>query len=104
MRVVRISAEAAQELVEAAAWYERESPGLGARLIDAFEHAIELLREEMPPLTPLTGEAAHRGAKRLLLHRFPFWVITIERGDEFVVVALAHHARRPGYWKDRLLT
>ena len=104
MRVVRISAEAAQELEEAAEWYEREIPGLGARLIDAFEHAIDLLRENLPPLTSLPGEAAHRGAKRLLLHRFPFSVITIEQGDEFVVVALAHHARRPGYWKDRSST
>ena len=68
MRVVRISAEAAQELEEAAEWYEREIPRLGARLIDAFEHAIDLLRENLPPLTSLPGEAAHRGAKRLLLH------------------------------------
>ncbi len=22
-------------------------------------------------------------------------------GDEILIVALAHHSRRPGYWKDR---
>lgn len=104
MPAVRISVDAAQELEEAAARYERESPGLGTRLIDAFEHAIDLLREELPPLTTLQGEAAHHGAKRLLLHRFPFSVITIQQGDEFLIVALAHQARRPGYWKDRLYT
>lgn len=104
MRVVRVSAEAAEELENAAAWYERESPGLGTRLIDAFEHAITLLKEEMPPLTPMPGEARRRGAKRLLLHRFPYSVVTVQRRDEFVVVAFAHDARRPGYWKDRLRT
>ena len=66
---VRVLAEAAEELEQAALWYEQESPDLGLRLIEAFENAVQLLRE-----------------------------------DEFVVVALAHFARRPGYWKERALT
>ncbi len=101
---VRVSAEASQELQEAADWYEGETRGLGFRLIDAFEHAIELLRDDFPPLTPVPGDSGDRGAKRLMLHRFPFSVITIEHKGEFVVSALAHHSRRPDYWKDRLLT
>ena len=36
MRVVRIHAAAPEEAAEAAAWYEKERPGLGAD----FEHAI----------------------------------------------------------------
>ena len=37
MRVLRIHAAAADEAAEAAAWYEKERPGLGAD----FEHAID---------------------------------------------------------------
>lgn len=98
---VNISKEAAHELAEAAAWYEQEELGLGTRLIDAFEHAIQLLGEPNPPLTPLTGSAADKGAKKLLLHKFPFSVIAIQRQETMIVVALAHHARKPGYWRKR---
>ena len=104
MRRVRVSAEASREFQEAADWYEGETPGLGFRLIDAVEHAIELLREDFPPQTSGPDDAGHRGAKRLILHRFPFSIITIEQDGEFVVLALAHHSRRPDYWKNRLPT
>ena len=97
--VVEVSKEAAQELEESAAWYEKEDPGLGARLVDAFAH---LLEEPNPPLTPVAGKAGSRGAKRLLLHRFPFSLVTLSRGSTTVVIAFAHHSRKPGYWKDRV--
>ena len=43
---VRVLAEAAEELEQAALWYEQESPDLGLRLIEAFENAVQLLRED----------------------------------------------------------
>ena len=100
--VVEVSKEAAQELEESAAWYEKEDPGLGARLVDAFAHAVRLLEEPNPPLTPVGGKAGSRGAKRLLLHRFPFSLVTLSRGSTTVVIAFAHHSRKPGYWIDRV--
>ena len=99
---VKVSREAGRELEEAAAWYEKEESGLGERLIDAFEHATQLLKEPNQPLCPVTGEAAGRGAKRLILHRFPFSLITIQNHQTITVVAFAHHARKPGYWRKRL--
>ena len=71
---------------------------------DAFESALQLLREEHPPIVNVPGEAGKLGAKRLLLHRFPFSVVVYEHHDEFIVIALAHQSRRPGYWKDRFHT
>lgn len=73
-----VSAEAGEELIEAAAWYEKRSPGLGIALVDAFENAINLLAGKSPPLTPMPGVAGQRGAKRLFLHQFPFSIVTIE--------------------------
>lgn len=101
---IRVLTEAAEELEHAALWYEQESPDLGLRLVEAFENAVQLLQEELPPLVTMGGQAGNLGAKRLLLNRFPFSVVVVERDDEFVVVALAHFARRPGYWKERTLT
>ena len=104
MRKLRILAAAAEEAAEAAAWYEMQRPGLGAEFERAVDAALDLLEEEIVPLTPVPGAAGKRGATRLILKRFPYDVVVRERGAEIVVIALAHHSRRPGYWRDRLRT
>ena len=104
MRVLRIHAAAAEEAAEAAAWYEKERLGLGADFARAVEAALDLLEQEIVPLTSAPGVAAAHGVKRLLLRRFPYAVVVRERDTEIFVIALAHHARRPGYWRDRLRT
>jgi hypothetical protein len=102
MLEIKVSKEAARELEEAAAWYEKEQAGLGTRLIDAFEHAVQLLREPNPPLTPVYGEAAQPGGKKIILHRFPFSLITVQFDQTIYIVAFAHHSRKPGYWMERI--
>ncbi len=102
MRSLRIHAEAAEEAAEAVAWYERERPGLGAEFEQAIDAALDLLEEEIVPLTSVPGRAETRGVKRLVLRRFPYSVIVREYDSEILVVAFAHHARRPRYWRDRV--
>ena len=102
MRVLRIHAAAADEAAEAAAWYEKECPGLGVEFEHAIDAALDLLEETIIPLTAVPGKAGARGVKRLVLRRFPYSVIVSERETEVFVIAFAHHARHPGYWRDRL--
>lgn len=101
-RVLRILAAAAEEAAEAAVWYEIQRPGLGGELASAVEAALDLLEEEIVPLTPVPGIAGQRGAKRLILKRFPYDIVVLEREAEIIVIAFAHHSRRPGYWRGRL--
>lgn len=101
MRRVRIHTAAAEEAAEAAAWYEKERPGLGADFERAVDAALDLLEAEIVPLATVPGVAGKRGAKRLLLRRFPYAVIVRESGTEVVVIAFAHTSRRPGYWRRR---
>ncbi len=102
MRRVRVHGAAAEEAAEAAAWYEKERAGLGVDFEHAVDAALDLLEEEMVPLTGVPGVAGTRGVKRLLLRRFPYAVIVRESAAEVVVVAFAHTARRPGYWRGRM--
>jgi len=99
---VKVSTEATEELIEAAVWYELEMPGLGEQLVDTFEQATAKLGKPNPPLVPVIGEAAKLGAKRLILQRFPFSLVTIANSQMITVVAFAHHSRKPGYWHDRV--
>lgn len=101
MRTVRLHPAAAQEAVEAAAWYELQRPGLGAEFAGALQAALDLLEGEAFPLVPMPGMAAQRGAQRLILKRFPFAIVVVDQGEEILVLAVAHHSRRPGYWRDR---
>lgn len=67
MRRVCILQQAAEEAVEAAAWYEQERAGLGADFFQAIDTAFGLLDEEIIPLTRMPGVVGARGAKRLVL-------------------------------------
>ena len=102
MRSVRILEEATLEATEAASWYETERPGLGSEFFEAVDSAIDLIEEDILPLLPMPGKAGKRGAKRIILKRFPYDIVAIERPGEAVVIAVAHHSRKPGFWLRRL--
>jgi toxin ParE1/3/4 len=101
MRTVRIHEAAAQEAIEAATWYEHRRPGLGAEFLRAIDAALDLLEEDIVPLSPVPTSARARGVKRIILRRFPFDIVVAEHQTEVLVIAFAHHARRPGYWRQR---
>lgn len=101
MPPVQVLEEAAEEAAEAAAWYEAERPGLGSDFFEAIEAAIDLIEEGLP-LLPVQGNTRQLGARRVILKRFPYDIIVLDEPDQVIVVAIAHHARKPGYWRDRL--
>ncbi|EHJ91410.1 hypothetical protein [Vreelandella boliviensis] len=98
---MRVLAEASQEAIEAAAWYEHEQPGLGSEFFATLDAVIDIIEENLVPLSPLPKAAGITGAKRLILDRFPYDVIAIELPEEIVVIAAAHHSRKQGYWWER---
>ncbi len=102
MRKVRILQEAADEAIAAANWYDKECKGLGGEFAKAVEIAIDLIEENVLPLSPMPAKSGARGAKRLILKRFPYDIVVIEGDTETVVIAVAHHSRKPGYWRKRI--
>lgn len=101
MRRIRILAQAAEEAIEAAAWYEQEHAGLGTEFARAIEAAFDLLEADIVPVTKLSDQAGAEGIKRLVLRRFPYDIVVRETPEEIIVVAIAHQSRRPGYWRSR---
>jgi toxin ParE1/3/4 len=101
MRQVRILECAAEEASEAAGWYESRQAGLGKKFYKALDHAISLIEENLVAMFPWNGKAGLLGAYHLPLYRFPYSIIALEHDDQLVVVAVAHHSRKPGYWTGR---
>ena len=96
MTAYRYLPGAREDLNKAAAFYEASVPGLGDAFLDDVERAIDHIREN-----PRIGAPIGRAFRRAVLRRFPFTVVYAERGDEIVIVAIAHDRRRPEYWRGR---
>ncbi|MBI4701670.1 MAG: type II toxin-antitoxin system RelE/ParE family toxin [Deltaproteobacteria bacterium] len=97
-----VEPEAEEELAEAVDWYEAREPGLGAALFAEVDAAVfGLRRRELPGVT-VPHVRAELPVRRVLLARFPYAVVFLDASDELHVLAVAHHRRRPGYWRDRL--
>lgn len=101
MRRVHLLAQAVEEAIAAATWYEHQRTGLGADFAQTLDAAIMLLEADLVPLAPMPGQAGKRGAKRLALKRFPYDLVVREGRKEILVIAVAHQSRRPGYWRNR---
>jgi plasmid stabilization system protein ParE len=87
---------AAAEVERAQAWYEERSVFAAAGFLQALTRAVQRIRS-----APERHPAAEHGTRRILLGQYPFSVVYIVRRDEVVIVAVAHHKRRPGYWASR---
>ena len=102
MPSLRSHPEADIEAEEAAVWYEGRQEALGRDFFTELERAYTLIMES-PGTWPLwPGLPESIGIRRFLLSRFPYGIAYEVSGDAIVVYAVAHLARRPGYWKDRL--
>lgn len=97
MRAVRFLATARRELLAEVLHYNELEPGLGIKFARAFERALAIAVQ-----FPLAGSLGPAQTRKVLLKGFPFSVYFLEETDAIVVVAVAHHARRPGYWIDRV--
>ncbi|MDP2821933.1 MAG: type II toxin-antitoxin system RelE/ParE family toxin [Sulfuritalea sp.] len=85
--------EARQELLEAQAWYEKRSPGLGFEFARAVDTAIvQVLR--MPMAFPRIED----DFRHVITRKFPYSIIYHPSESEIVVVSCFHHRRKPGSW------
>ena len=100
-RSLRIHRLAEDELTAAALWYDAKRPGLGASLLELIDSMVDRICSGTLPGSPAPGVAKEKGARRVLLRRFPYSIVFYDRKNEIVIVAFAHSRRRPGYWRSR---
>jgi len=94
--IVEFLPEARSELLDAVAYYEKESVGLGQRLWDEVDQHITWIADN--PKVPRLREGGYR---RVNLNVFPYYVAYIVRDPVIWILSIAHGHTLPEYWIDR---
>jgi len=81
---------------ESIEFYEARLEGLGLRFLSAVEQTAERISTHPEVGAPVAGEFRKR-----IVPGFPYNIIYRVWEDYVYLVAVAHHHRRPGYWRDR---
>jgi hypothetical protein len=97
MKRARFVAPARRELLPEVTCYNDKELGLGVLFLAAIEDATARALAY-----PFTGTPASKNTRRMFLKDFPFALVYRPDENGIVVFALAHHARRPGYWRNRI--
>lgn len=82
---------------EAAAYYAEREPQLGEAFLAELARVVEVALER-----PELGFPMRAGRRRWHFTRFRFSLVYRVAPDGALrILAIAHHKRRPGYWRSR---
>ena len=96
MATIRFHPAADEELLDATEWYVERSATAAAGFVREIEHALARIAEA-PERYPVT----RFGRRRFVLLNYPYDVVYRIVRNEIEIIAVSHHARRPGYWRNR---
>lgn len=93
---VEFLAEAEEELFAGQEWYRTRSEVAARAFATEVSWAIRQIAE-----FPTRYRCHVLGTRQFVLPNFPFSILYREQTGSVTVVAVAHHRRRPGYWRNR---
>ncbi len=96
MTGVRYHQAAADELLDEIGYLELRSKGLGRRFLAEVRRAEQLVTQ-----FPESAEEMLPGIRKRVLPKFRYSLIYSLEKDGPLILAVAHHSRRPGYWARR---
>jgi toxin ParE1/3/4 len=88
--------EAEAELIEAARFYEKRVPVLGAQFLDLVDASLNEIKK-----APDQWKVIESDARRYLMRRFPFAILLWLFPDHIRILPFKHHSRDPDYWRVR---
>jgi len=93
-----ISPAAQMDIDEALDYYKDISAELNKSLYENIQKAIADIK-----INPLLFQKInkHRLYRKINVDRFPYKIVYRVDQTELVIVAFAHHKRKPNYWKTR---
>jgi hypothetical protein len=97
VKTVRYHEAAQNELLREIGYLELRAKGLGRRLLREVTRAETMIAE-----FPESGDEILPRIRKQVLQKFRFSLIYAMEEGEPLILALAHHSRRPGYWIGRV--
>ena len=97
MKPVKFHPQAGSELAGSVNFYNDRVPTLG----DDFFATVQFVTRQIQS-DPLRRPLRRDGTRKATLPRFPFVIVYRDRPQWIEIVAVAHGARRPDYWRTRL--
>lgn len=89
--------EADAEMIASAKFYENQQKDLGKRFLASVQDALNRIQ-----VNPFLYHEIEDGVRRCITTKFPFGVLFRIMPDKYVIVAVMHLHRDPGYWKNRI--
>lgn len=94
---VEFTPEALREVDDAFEWYLERSLPAAEAFVRETDTAFALIAS-----SPDVWPHFEAGTRRYVLRNFPYNIIYREISTGIEIVAVAHHKRRPRYWRSRL--
>lgn len=85
------------EYLDAISFYEARQETLGVRFVLEIESAIRCIVDSPDRWPAIEGDV-----RRCLSHIFPYGILYSIEPDHVLVLAVMHHSRKPGYWRNRI--
>lgn len=84
---------------EDAAQYSEDRFGLGRQFVLAVQSALDAIAN-----APTRFQSVGQDIRIFRMRRFPYYIFYHydAKADTVTIYALAHHKRRPDYWRERL--
>lgn len=96
IHTIVVHTDAETEILEALAWYAERS-ALAARAFVQEMMSMVVLADRSPETWP----RSFGNTRRIVFPHFPFDLVFRMKGETIDIVAVAHHRRRPWYWRNR---
>jgi len=87
---------AAQEIEQTTAFYNKQQAGLEKRFIEDLEDGIEKVCAH-----PLRYKVVEGDVRKCRLEHFPYLLIYQVQSEQVEIIALMHLRKQPDYWKNR---
>lgn len=88
--------KARAEFENSALFYDGKFPGLGLEFAAEVKTAVAFAYSH-----PEAGAPVAEDFRRVIVRRFPYWVVYRSQGARIYIIAVAHQRRKPNYWNDR---
>lgn len=96
MTPIRYHEAAEEELLNEIGYLELQAPGLGRRFFAEIRRAERRIVQY-----PESAKEIKPGIRRCILRTFRYSLVYALERDGVLILAVAHHHRRPGYWTAR---